>query len=399
MGKNFRIAQQGAHDVSCSATAMSQHDRDPYLVKSIVHTSHVLKAFRSPGEALSLREIAARSGLQKTMVFRLLYTLQKCAIVEKIGENLYQSSVRPWKQKLYRIGYAAQGSDNQFSREVSLGLQRATEAEGVELISVDNRYNPKTAQRNAELLVREKVDLVIEFQADETVAPAVSTIYREAGIPLIAIDIPHPGATYYGANNYEAGLLAGRYLGKWVKENWNSELEEIVLLELRRAGPLPRMRLSGMLLGIQAVLPHAKNCRTVYLDGDGEIGSSFEAVRRHLRTSRSRRQVLGAINDPSALGAIRALQEAGRDDCCAVVAHNASLESRMEMRQPQSRLLGSVAFFPERYGEEIMRVGLDILNRRPIPPAIFVEHKLITRATVDHYYPNDCLLHPAVMSN
>ena len=26
------------------------------------------------------------------------------------------------------------------------------------------------------------------------------------GIPLIAIEVPHPGATYFGANNYEAGL-------------------------------------------------------------------------------------------------------------------------------------------------------------------------------------------------
>jgi len=69
------------------------------------------------------------------------------------------------------------------------------------------------------------VDLFIEFQTDQEVAPIVGAKYREAGIPLIAIDIPHPGATYYGANNYEAGLIAGRYLGRWVKENWYSELD------------------------------------------------------------------------------------------------------------------------------------------------------------------------------
>jgi ribose transport system substrate-binding protein len=36
-------------------------------------------------------------------------------------------------------------------------------------------------------------------------------------------------------------------------------------------------------------------------------------------------------------------------------------------------------------------VSLDILNQRPVPPAVFVEHKLVTPATVDHYYPNDRL--------
>src|SRR5437773_2020675 len=83
--------------------------RDAYLVKSVVHSSRLFTAFRSPGEALRLREIASRSGLPKTMVFRLLYTLEKCGMVEKVGENLYQSCLRPWKQKLYRLGYAASG--------------------------------------------------------------------------------------------------------------------------------------------------------------------------------------------------------------------------------------------------------------------------------------------------
>src|SRR3954454_25223348 len=318
--------------------------RDPYLVKSVVHSSKILSAFRTAGEALPLREIAIRSGLPKTMAFRLLYTLEKCGMVEKLGANLYQSSFRPLKQRLCRLGYAAQGTDYQFSREVTSSLERAAQAEGIELISLDNRYNAKIAQRNADLLVREKVDLAIEFQTDETVAPIVAAKYREAGIPTIAIDIPHPGATYYGANNYEAGLIGGRYLGRWVKEHWHSELDEIILLELPRAGNLPRMRLSGLLVGINLVLPSAASCSVIYLDGDGELGKSFEVVRRHLRSSNARHVLVGAINDPSALGALRAFEEAGRSENCAVLGQNASPEGRSELRQPKTRFVGSVAY-------------------------------------------------------
>ena len=89
--------------------------RDRYLVKSIVHASRVLAAFRASGEALPLRELSGRSGLPKSMTFRLLYTLERCGMVEKIGENLYRSTLRAFKQKLYRLGYAAQGTDYQFS--------------------------------------------------------------------------------------------------------------------------------------------------------------------------------------------------------------------------------------------------------------------------------------------
>ena len=155
----------------------------PYLVKSVVHSSQLLSAFRTSGEALPLREVAARSGLPKSMAFRLLYTLERCGMIEKVGENLYRSHLRPFKQRPFRLGYAAQGTDYQFSKEISTGLQRAAAAQGIELICVDNRYNPKIAQRNADVLVREKVDLVIEFQTDEHVAPIVAAKYREAEHP------------------------------------------------------------------------------------------------------------------------------------------------------------------------------------------------------------------------
>ena len=102
--------------------------RDPYLVKSVIHSSKLLSAFSSSGEALPLREIAIRSGLPKTMAFRLIYTLEKCGMVEKIGDNLYRSCIRPFRQKLYKLGYAAQGTDYQFSKDVWIGLEQVAAA-------------------------------------------------------------------------------------------------------------------------------------------------------------------------------------------------------------------------------------------------------------------------------
>lgn len=377
----------------CEKTIMKSQNsiRDPYLVKSVVHSSKLLSAFQSSGEALPLRVIAARSGLPKTMAFRLIYTLEKCGMVEKIGDNLYRSCIRPTRQKLFKLGYAAQGTDYQFSKEVSIGLEAAAAAEGIALISLDNRYNPKIAQRNADILVREKVDLVIEYQTDENVAPMVASKYSAAGIPLIAIEIPHPGAVYFGANNYEAGLIGGRYMGRWAKQHWQGDVDEIIMIALPRAGSLPRMRLTGMLAGLREILPATENCKVNFLDGDGVLSTSFSVVRKHLRACAEQRFLIGAVNDPSALGALRAFQEAGKAGSCAIMGQNASPEGRAEMRQPDTRLIGSVGYFPEKYGSEVVKLALDILNHRPVPPAVFAKHHLITPENVDHFYPNDGL--------
>src|SRR5215467_13751978 len=140
---NFAL-QNGKNGSSCAIRmSPAAQSRDRYLVKSIVHSSQLLGAFRAPGEALSLKEISSRCSLPKTMGFRLLYTLEKCGMVDKVGHNLNQTGIRPWKQRLYRLGYAAQGTDYQFSREVTESLRQAAASEGIELICLDNRYSAK----------------------------------------------------------------------------------------------------------------------------------------------------------------------------------------------------------------------------------------------------------------
>src|SRR5918995_1921215 len=262
-----------------------------YLVKSLVHGSEVLWAFQQPGETLRLRDVMDRTGFPKGMCFRLLYTLRHCGFIEKVENNRYRLTTEIRRRKKYRIGYAGQGQDSSFAHEVHSGLIRAAERAQVELIIVDNRYQPKVALKNAELLIREGVDLVIEFQTDEAVAPAIASAYHQAGIPMIAIDIPHPGATYFGANNYEAGLLAGRHLARWVRQHWSGRADEILLLELARAGSLPAARGRGVVAGIREVLHEAVNWRVVSIDADGQFKAALERVRKHLRETKAHRIV------------------------------------------------------------------------------------------------------------
>jgi ribose transport system substrate-binding protein len=368
----------------------SNHNR--YIVKSLVHASQILTAFRSAGETLRLRDVVERTGLSKGMCFRLLYTLHHCGFVEKVGENLYRLVGEVHRRQRYRIGYAAQGQDTSFPREVHEGLLRAAERERIELIVVDNRYQPKAALRNADLLIRENVDLVIEFQTDESVAPAIASKYLEASIPFIAIDIPHPGATYFGANNYEAGMIAGRCLGRWAKKHWYGQVDEILILELNRAGSMLKARVRGILAGIKEILREAENCPVTSIDGDGQFEPSFQGVRARLRRSTAERVLVGAANDPSALGAVRAFEEAGRGTHATVVGQNAEPEARAELRAPHTPLIGSVGYFPEKYGDGLIRLALEILAKKSVAPASFIKHQLITAENVDHYYPNDSLL-------
>jgi ribose transport system substrate-binding protein len=357
------------------------------VAEAVVRACKLLKVFQHEGEMLSLRDLVGRTGLSKTTALRLAQSLVKGGLLERSGKNAYRSHIKPLCSPGFRFGFAQQTTDSEFSREVADGLQRVADREQIPIITVNNRYSPTNALRNAELLIRERVDLVLEFQTYEHVAALISAKFLEASIPVIAIEIPHPGATYFGANNYQAGLIGGRALGLWARKNWDAKVEEILHMELPLAGPLPQLRITGMMAGLKEVLTGMKRTPVVRLDGKGVFERSLDVARRYLRRTSARRTLVMAINDPSALGALRAFEEAGRSQLCAVMGQNAVREAREELRRPGTRLIGSVAYFPERYGEELIPLALSILQKKAVPSAVFVSHQLITPKNVGLLYP------------
>jgi ribose transport system substrate-binding protein len=50
-----------------------------------------------------------------------------------------------------------------------------------------------------------------------------------------------------------------------------------------------------------------------------------------------------------------------------------------EISKTGSPLIGAVAYFPEKYGYQILPIVLQCLSGEAVPPAVYVEHKLITR--------------------
>jgi ribose transport system substrate-binding protein len=373
-------------------------NKSTYLVEAVLRACDLLEAFQTEGELVRLRELVARTGMNKTTAFRLLTTLEERGLVERVGGHQYRSAIKPLKRKKYRLGYAALSSDISFSRDITEGLIRAAEEENIDLLTLDNEFNSKLAVRNADLLIREKVDLVFEHQGDEHASAIVSSKFIEAGVPMIAIHVPHPGATYFGPDNYHAGLVGGRYLGRWAKQAWQGKVDCIILLELPRSGLFTRSRLTGTLVGVKESLPELDNSRVVFLNGQGMYGPSLELVRKHLRRRGAGRTLVCGINDPSTIGAIRAFEEAGAGANCAGLGHGASIEARAELRRNRTPLIASVGYFPERYGEPLIQIALRILSKQPVPPATFTKPKLIVPTNVDHYYPTDPLRSQAEMT-
>lgn len=372
--------------------AKESEGRRSYRVEAVARACDILAAFRSGSDVLHLKVIAERTGLNKVTVFRILGTLVEKNLVDRVGPRGYRSRLQPVFEKRYRIGYASQSSVVPFTSVVTDSLVEAAYAANVDLFVLNNSYSPTMALRNADRFIAEGVNLVIESQISTKIAAHLTNKFAIAGIPFIALDVPHPGANYFGADNYKAGKIAGQCLGQWASRHWDGGVDQIVFAEVDASGHALDARLTGMYDGIMKIVPDCRHAPVFHLNTKGHFENALDAFRRHIRLHAARKILVGAVNDPTALGALQAFREFGAEDNCAVGGQGACLEAREEMRRRETRFICSVAYFPETYGNRVIRLALDILNGRRVPPAVFTDHELVTPFNVDKIYPNDILL-------
>jgi ribose transport system substrate-binding protein len=270
-----------------------------------------------------------------------------------------------------------------FSEAVAQSATAAASAAGVELIVLDNRYDPDVAVRNAEEFVAKRVDLVLEFQVEEAAAPRVAHIFKKAEIPMVAIDVPHPNATYFGVDNFEVGYEAAAILAQYAQRQWKGKVDRVVGVGFKEAGSFVQHRITGAFDGIRERFNELTPDRFVQIEGRGMREASYRAMSMYLRERKGGELTLvAAANDTSALGVLDAVREVGQEGNFAIVGQDCIPEVLEEMHRESSAIVGSISHEPETYGPRLIQLGISILRGYTVPPYNYVHHRAVSPETL-----------------
>jgi ribose transport system substrate-binding protein len=270
-----------------------------------------------------------------------------------------------------------------FSVAVAQSVTAAAAASGVELLMLDNRYDPGVAVQNAEEFVAKRVDLAIEFQTEEAVAPRVAHIFKRADIPMGAIDVPHPNATYFGVDNFEVGFEAGSLLAQHALRKWKSKVDWVLGVGFAEAGSFVQNRITGAFDGIRDRLKEIPADRFIEIEGRGMRQPSQLATADFLRDRHKGEHILvAAATDSSALGVLDAARQAGQEADFAIVGQDCIPEVLDEMRSGTSAIIGSISHEVETYGPRLIQLGIALLRGYTVPPYNYVRHKTVTPETL-----------------
>ncbi|MBI5957814.1 MAG: substrate-binding domain-containing protein [Chloroflexi bacterium] len=304
------------------------------------------------------------------------------------GEKTVSSGVTPnGETRVFRIGFANLSEALPFARDVRRGLERAVkQSHHLELIVADNQLDPDIALNIAEDLIAQHVDLAIEYQIDENMGSLIAHKFNQAHIPVIAVDIPMVGATFFGVDNYKAGYMAGRALGHAVQERWYGNYDRLIVLEHPRTGQLPAARIRGQIEGFTQVIGHLPGEALIYLDSGNTTEISQVKMRGVLdEFPEFHSLAVVCFNDEAAVGALEAARELNRENDVLIVGQGADRRLRDELRRASSPIIGSTAYWPEHYGSRLIDIAVQILNDKPVPPAVYTEHVFITAQNVEQY--------------
>lgn len=285
----------------------------------------------------------------------------------------------------FKIGFANLSEQLAYASDVRRSLERAVQAVGgIDLVLADNRLDRQVALAAADALIAERVDLAIEYQLDYQTGDVIMAKFQDAGIPVIAVDIPMVGATYYGVDNYRAGHMAGIALGQWITGHWDGRYDRLLVLERRRAGPLAAARMRGQMDGLASVLGAIADDAIIALDcseGRAETEAQVMGLLRSLPFDLH----LAVIphSDTLALAAAEVGRTLGRQAHMAIVSQGLDREVYEEMARPDSAIIGGTAYYPEKYGAQLVALALRILRGERVPPAVYIDHVFVSRRPSD----------------
>ena len=260
-----------------------------------------------------------------------------------------------------------------------------------DMIIMDNQYDSVLGLKNADIMLAQRPDFFIEFQSDAKVNNIVAQRFGAAGIPILAIDVPVPGAPFMGVNNWKVATIGGNYMAKLIKEQWGGwdNVDMVVLLQMPAGGDVTMLRSEGFAAAL--VEQFGPDAEKKIVRADGGMGQSEQAkaamddvLAAH---PKAKRIALTSINEQTMAGAIAALQSAGRWNANDIIIITLGVDDLGKSQIRDGLSDAGIAFFPERYGEYVVPAVCAMLEGQAVPPWIYVENEVITKANIDKWYP------------
>ena len=282
------------------------------------------------------------------------------------------------------IGLSLLTSDNPFFQDIAENMKAAAAKAGYEVIVTSGDRDVAKQQSQVKDFIVRKVSAIVLCPCDsKSIGPAIIEA-TEAGIPVFTADIAclDPSAQgkvvcHVATDNFSGGRQAAQAMIDAVGPTGGN----VVVLDCKEIESCI-LRVDGFKEVIAEYNESAENKIEIVAELPGNANkekgrsAAADAIQAH-------DDLVGifAINDPSALGALAALEEAGRADQIVLIGFDGHPEAKKAIHD--GKIYASPIQYPDRIGQMTMETILRYFNGEEIEKEILIPTSLFLKDTPD----------------
>lgn len=306
----------------------------------------------------------------KNMTYIIIFFM--VLIIFTVTYNIYTAPVA--KHKVFGVSYMTM--NNPFYKIINNEILKVVEKNNDTLITLDPELDVDKQNEQIYKFIDQKVDGIfinpIDFEQSE---PALQAAKR-ANIPVIVIDAPVSDESLVDctivSDNYDAGVQCA----KDMMERLDSA--NIVLLKHTTAKSA-KERIEGFL----SVIDNNEKYKVINeAECDGQLEIAMPKMQEIIEETPDI-DVVMALNDPSALGALAALEKNNKNDVM-VYGIDGTPEIKALIGRNQM-IVGTVAQSPIKMGQIAVENMYNILNGKKIEKNIIIPILLINKENLFKY--------------
>ena len=318
---------------------------------------------------MKLTDLNKKTGRLCLILIPLLILLAAVDALILSSDDISRAQVE--KQHVFGATYMTM--NNPYYKVVDSQLRAILEENGDVLLTRDGTMNQQRQNEEIKELIESGAEVIFIACVDWDQVEEGIRYANQAGVPVIAIDTEVKNSDLVTcsvvSDNYHAGVLCAEHLLA------NRTGADILLLEHITAIS-GRQRIKGF---TDTLASHPEFRIVGAGESDGQIENAMP-VMAELLQEHPEADVVMALNDPTAFGAMAAIEGAGLSGEILVYSVDGSPEAKTMVAEQM--MTATCAQFPGRLASEAAMAAYEILNGNEVEKEIIIPVELVTKENV-----------------
>lgn len=279
--------------------------------------------------------------------------------------------------KIEQIGLMVQDMSNPFFAAMEKGAKEAAAEIGATLNTQDAQLDLANQNTQIDAFIQQGVDLIVISAVDQAgIAPAIERA-KAAGIIVMAVDTPAVGAdAVFQTNAVQAGEVSCTYLFEQMGGKG-----QVLLVD-----GTPIQTIIDRITGCKNVAANYPDIQIVGQQASRNDRASGMSVTTDMLTANPDVTGIFGMNDPSALGAVLAVEQAGKSSQIKVTGVDGSPEAVQELTRDGSPFIGTATQNPGEMVRQAVKAAVAITEGQTLTETnVLIPSVLVTRDNVSEY--------------